>query len=108
MEFNPVFFVYFIYILYSLKSDIYYVGHTSNVEQRVKQHNELADDSFTSKHRSWVLKVVFSCGEDRGLAMRVEKFIKRQKSKAFVEKLIERVALTGVLAQLVRAPHVRD
>lgn len=100
--------MYFIYILYSQKSDIYYVGYTADVELRVQQHNELAENSFTSKHRPWILKAIFSCGENRGLAMKVEKFIKRQKSKAFVEKLIEGVALTGVLAQLVRVPHVRD
>lgn len=100
--------MYFIYILYSLKSDIYYAGHTGDVEQRVKRHNEIAEDSFTSKHRPWVLKAVFSYGEDLGVAMRVEKFIKRQKSRAFVERLIEGVALTGVLAPLVRVPQVRD
>ncbi len=105
---EPGFFMYFIYILYSLKSDIYYVGHTGDVEQRIKQHNEIAEDSFTSKHRPWVLKAVFSCGEDRSFAMRIEKFIKQQKSRAFVEGLIKGVALTGVLAPLVRVPQVRD
>lgn len=100
--------MYFIYILYSLKSDIYYVRHTGDVDQRVLQHNEIADNSFTSKHRPWVLKAVFSCGEDRGLAMRVEKFIKQQKSRVFIERLIEGIALTDVLAPLVRVPHLRD
>jgi len=100
--------MYFIYILYSIASDIYYVGYTGDVEQRLKQHNELAEDTFTSKHRPWVLKAVFSCGESRGLAMRVEKFIKKQKSKAFIETLIQGVPLTGILAHLVRVPHLRD
>jgi putative endonuclease len=100
--------MYFIYILYSVSSNIYYVGHTGDVEQRVTQHNELAVDSFTSKHRPWVLKAVFSCGESRGLAMRIEKFIKKQQSKTFIEALIQGVPLTGILAPLVRVPHVRD
>jgi putative endonuclease len=100
--------MYYLYILYSESSDIYYVGHTGDVEQRLKQHNELAGDSFTSKHRPWVLKAVFSCGENRGVAMRVEKFVKKQKSKAFIKALIQGVPLTGILAPLVRVPHMRD
>jgi len=79
--------MYFIYMLYSLSSDIYYVGYTGDVEKKFKQHNELAENSFTSKHRPWVLKAVFSCGENRGLAVRVEKMIKRQKSRPLMVKL---------------------
>jgi putative endonuclease len=100
--------MYFIYILHSTSADIYYVGHTGDVKQRLKQHNELAESSFTSKHRPWVLKAVFSCSESRGLTMRVEKFIKKQKSKAFIDALIQGVPLTGILTHLVRVPLVRD
>jgi putative endonuclease len=36
--------------------------------------------SFTSKYRPWTLKVVFKCGTTEKEAMRMEKFIKNQKS----------------------------
>ena len=99
--------MYFIYIIYSKSSDIYYVGYSGDVNQRLKQHNELAEGTFTSKHRPWILKAVFSCG-DRAVTMRAEKFIKKQKSKSFIEALINGVSLTGILSHLVRVPHARD
>ena len=35
--------MYYVYILYSLTSDKYYVGQTDNLELRLKFHNELSD-----------------------------------------------------------------
>jgi len=41
--------------------------------------------------------------------MKLEKFIKKQKTKKLIDKLINPdFVLTGELAQLVRVPHVRD
>jgi putative endonuclease len=40
--------------------------------------------------------------------MKIEKFIKKQKSRRLIEKLIAGCELEGVLAQLVRVPQVRD
>jgi len=41
-------------------------------------------------------------------AMKIEKFIKSQKNRKLIEKLIAGGEFTGILAQLVRVPHVRD
>jgi putative endonuclease len=39
----------------------------------------------------------------------MEKYIKRQKSRNLLEKLIDPEFIpTGTLAQLVRVPHLRD
>jgi putative endonuclease len=51
---------------------------------------------------------VFYCGTEEPEAMKIEKFIKKQKSRRLIEKLIAGAELSGVLAQLVRVPHVRD
>jgi len=40
--------------------------------------------------------------------MGIEKFIKKQKSRTLIEKLITGGEFFGILAQLVRVPHVRD
>jgi putative endonuclease len=42
-------------------------------------------------------------------AMRIEKFIKQQKSKKLIKKLIDPDFIPdGILTQLVRVPHLRD
>ena len=100
---------YFIYILYSEKSDIFYVGYTSNIDYRFSQHNETSLDSFTSKHRPWKIMALFLVGEVEAGAIRLERFIKKQKSIPFIKKLVDPDFIpTGAIAQLVRVPHLRD
>lgn len=57
----------------------------------------------------WILRALFSCGENEGAAMRLERFIKKNHSKKLIEKLIDPDFVPeGRLAQLVRAPYVQD
>ena len=100
--------MFYIYVLYSLTSDLYYVGYTTDYLRRLHQHNYDTNDTFTSKHRPWQLKAVFEAGENEGEVMRIEKFIKKQKSRKLIEKMLSGEPLNGVLAQLVRVPDVRD
>ena len=100
--------MYYIYILYSEKSDKYYVGHTDDVSQRLANHNNSEHITYTSKHRPWKIMAVYECATDRGEALTIERFIKRQKNRKLIEKLIAGGNLDGILAQLVRVPHVRD
>ncbi len=55
-----------------------------------------------------LLKLMFSCGHNEADAMRLEKFIKKQKSKFFLQKLVnsEPSEFKGILAQLVRCPEI--
>ncbi len=101
--------MYYLYILYSETSQIYYVGSTEDPCKRFEEHNTDPDNTFTSKHRPWLLKAVFEAGTKRSDAMKMERFIKQQKSRKLIDKLID-PAFTpnGALAQLVRVPHVRD
>ena len=79
--------MYHVYVLFSTKSNIYYVGQTSDLDERIIQHNETAIDNFTSKHRPGVLKASIAV-DDLKKALMLEKFIKRQKRKSFIELLI--------------------
>ncbi|MFM6977062.1 MAG: GIY-YIG nuclease family protein [Sphingobacteriaceae bacterium] len=98
----------YIYILYSAGSDIYYVGYTRDYIKRLDEHNHSIHPTFTSKHRPWLLKAVYQCGDNESTAIMIERFIKRQKSRKLIEKLIADEDLVGILAQLVRVPHLRD
>ena len=81
--------VFYIYILFSKKSDKYYIGSTSDVYRRLEEHNNpSAFNKYTSKHLPWQLKVFFEVSDIRGEAMIVERFIKNQKNRVFLERLI--------------------
>lgn len=100
---------YFIYILYSSNADKYYVGYTTDYLKRVEDHNSQEFFiTYTSKHRPWVLAAVFSVGVDESIAVSMERYIKKQKSRRLIELLIDPDFVpSGELAQLV-IPYVRD
>ncbi|MBS3737377.1 MAG: GIY-YIG nuclease family protein [Psychroflexus sp.] len=101
--------MFYIYIIYSKKHDKYYIGSTQNPWKRIDKHNTSVFNTFTSKYRPWELKAVFEAGTQRGEAEKIEKFIKKQKSKVLLQKLIKpNFVPSAKLAQLVRVPHVRD
>jgi putative endonuclease len=100
--------MFYIYILYSESHDKYYVGYTDNIERRLSEHNTNPRNTFTHKYRPWEVAALFQVSESRAEAMKIEKFIKQQKSRKFIFKLIETDHFDGKLAQLVRVPKLRD
>ena len=100
--------MYYLYILISESSAQYYVGISSNVQKRLDEHNNSEGLTFTSKFRPWRIEAVFECAETLGEARKIENFIKGQKSKILLMRMIEGEQLSGILAELIRVPHVRD
>ncbi|MBL0337530.1 MAG: GIY-YIG nuclease family protein [Chitinophagaceae bacterium] len=102
--------MFYIYILFSRAFDKFYIGYTRDYRQRLIQHNtQDFHHTFTSKYRPWELAAVFEAGTHEGEVMKLEKFIKKQKSRRLLEQLSDSSFIpTGYLAQLVRVPHVRD
>ena len=81
--------MFYIYILNSTRSGKYYIGLTTDVERRLEEHNNpQVKTKYTAKHLPWELKVSFRCSDSRGDGLLIERFIKNQKSRAFIEKLI--------------------
>ena len=107
-EWKPYNTMFYIYILYSQNSDKYYVGHTHDVISRLDDHNHGnrpgQSKKYTFKHRPWLLKASFEISLDRSEALKAERFIKRQKSRHFIERLIEAQNNREELAQLLRVP----
>ena len=82
--------MFYVYILYSPSADMFYVGQTSDVQKRLLEHNNPVEKSkFSAKYTPWKLEVCFMVSNVRADAMKVEKFIKAQKSKKFIIKLID-------------------
>jgi putative endonuclease len=79
--------MYFVYILYSVKLDRYYVGSTGNLEDRLKRHNS-GRSTYTKPGIPW--KLVYSKQyQTRSEAYSAEQYIKSQKSRMYIERLIE-------------------
>jgi putative endonuclease len=75
-----------VYIIYSKSIDSYYVGQTSNLSDRLRRHNN-SGSKATKKAKDWTL-VHEELFETRSEAVTRETYIKKQKSKAFIERLI--------------------
>ncbi len=77
---------YWVYILYSGSRDRYYVGSTGDLEDRLRRHNE-GRSQYTRSGAPWEL--VHSEGfATRSEAYQRERFIKKKKSRAYIESLI--------------------
>jgi putative endonuclease len=100
--------MFFIYILYSPSADKYYVGQTNDPNRRLFEHNNNPRNTFTRKFAPWTLKAYFKVNDNRGDAMKLEKYIKKQKSRHFIKKLINIPGFFEEIAQLVRVPIHRD
>ena len=82
--------MFYIYILYSQSADKFYIGQTPDVQKRLREHNSSVEKSkYTAKYIPWELSLYFQVNDNRADAMKVEKFIKAQKSRKFILKLIE-------------------
>jgi putative endonuclease len=81
--------MFYIYILKSELSDKYYVGYSEDVIKRLHQHNNPVKNVYTAKYIPWSLQLYFEVSTSRSDAMKVEKFIKKQKSRRFIKSLIE-------------------
>ncbi len=100
--------MFYLYILYSISSDKYYVGYSDDPERRLFEHNNSERTTYTSKHRPWISKKVITLGSNRSFAMQVEKAIKKSKSRIIIEKIIANANSLEDLAQQVRVPTSRD
>lgn len=76
-----------VYVLYSSSFDKIYIGYTSNLNERLKSHNELGDKGWTIRYRPWVV-VHAEQFELKTDAMRREKELKSGKGREFVWRII--------------------
>ena len=74
------------YILYSPHLKRYYIGQTSDLSHRLNQHNDKVNNkSWTKKGIPWEIYLVIDC-KSRSQSMKLEFFVKKMKSKLFIER----------------------
>jgi len=80
--------MHFLYVLYSKAANRYYVGETSDVDTRLKQHNQHHfKKGFTKAAEDWKVVLSKKCSSKEE-AVYLEKFIKRMKSRKFIQKVV--------------------
>ena len=78
--------MFYTYILQSLKSERYYIGHTQDLESRLERHQS-GKVTATKNKGPW--KVVYTEKfESKVEANRKELEIKSKKSRIYIQKLI--------------------
>jgi putative endonuclease len=92
--------MYYLYILYSEKYDMYYVGQTNDLDRRMAEHNTGNKNTFTRKYRPWKLVKSFEVSDSLGRARKVENYIKRLKSRKYIEQLIQRESIEDLLKRI--------
>jgi putative endonuclease len=77
---------FFVYILYSLTKDKFYIGFTSNLEERIIRHNQKSK-GFTGQINDWEMMYSESFAT-KSEALAREKQIKSWKSRSKIQQLI--------------------
>lgn len=78
--------MYYTYILKSKIKERYYIGHTSDLERRLRKHNE-GHSRSTKAYIPWEL-VYWKEYNTKSEAMKRENCIKKMKSKKYTKELI--------------------
>ena len=89
---------FYVYIIYSVKLQRFYIGTTDNISQRLSEHNSAKySGSFTEKGIPWELYFSIECNSSQQ-AYKLEKFIKKMHSSVFIKKLkVDPELLEGLL-----------
>ncbi len=77
--------MYWVYIILSGKTQKYYCGHTDDLDDRMKRHND-GRSKYTKNGIPWELIVTFEF-ETRPEAVRLEKKIKGRGIKRYLEDI---------------------
>jgi len=79
---------FYFYILYSQVLDKFYIGFTSEIEERLRKHNT-NHKGFTGKTNDWVV-VYTETYPSKELAYAREREVKKWKSKIRIKDLISK------------------
>lgn len=82
--------MHYVYVLQNKKRNKIYIGQTSNLEKRIRQHNDLGFDkrSFTKLNKGKWLLVYKEDFETRTEVMKREKELKSSRGRDFIRTKI--------------------
>jgi len=81
--------MFYLYIIQSKRDRGYYIGSTGNIAKRLNEHN-FGNTRYTKNKRPWELIYQEEYMTRSGAVTR-EKYLKRMKSKKYIDKLINTI-----------------
>ena len=89
--------MYCVYIIYSSSLNKFYIGYSSNFEERALYHNSKTKNKIWSRRgipwQEWLVIDGLSLRQARG----IESHIKRMKSRKYIENLLKYPGLVNKL-----------
>ena len=76
--------MYYVYVIKSEINGRLYVGFSSELKQRIKDHNA-GKSVYTANYRPWAL-VFYAVFSDEKIAKKFESYLKSHSGKAFMKK----------------------
>lgn len=73
---------YYVYVLLSEKDNLFYTGYTSDLKNRLEQHN--AGKVFSTKNRTPLKLIYYECCLNQQDATRREKYLKSGNGKIYL------------------------
>lgn len=78
---------YYVYVIRSLKDGLFYTGYTTDLEKRIKEHNEGANRS--TKYRTPFELIYFEASRNKSDALHREKYLKTTYGKRYIKNRIK-------------------
>jgi putative endonuclease len=91
------FFMWHVYVLYSMSSQKTYVGFTKDVNRRLFEHNVSETKGFTLRYRPWTLIYTESFASKEE-AMKREKFLKTGRGREELKQYVLEYLNTGAVS----------
>ena len=80
--------MFYVCVLYSNRFNKIYIGYTSDLQQRLKSHNELGTKGWTLKFRPWEI-IYTEKFANKSDAMKREKELKTATGRKFIWALLK-------------------
>jgi putative endonuclease len=79
-----------VYVLYSEEFHKIYIGYSSDLQERIKSHNELATKGWAIRFRPW--KLIHQEGfETKTAALRREKELKTARGRKWIWEQVDKI-----------------
>jgi putative endonuclease len=80
--------MFYTFVLYSVEYQKIYIGQSSNLQERIRQHNSFDNTGWTRKYQPWEL-IYSESYLERQQAMRRERQLKTSWGRKFIWEIIE-------------------